>query len=89
MMGLMSDAPLRFHKPILGHGYLTLVDCWGRESIESAVGDEAIIAAARMSTGKGFLGWGELRCSCGTSSVLGKLPHTHCTMLIRLAPITT
>jgi thymidylate synthase (FAD) len=43
---------------VLDHGYLKLVDCWGRDGIESAVGDEAIIAAARMSTGKGFLGWG-------------------------------
>ncbi len=43
---------------LLDHGYLQLVDSWGRESVESAVGDEAIIAAARMSTGKGFLRWG-------------------------------
>lgn len=34
---------------ILDHGYLELVDVWGRE--------ERIIEAARMSTGKGFLGW--------------------------------
>jgi len=38
--------------PILDHGYLTLIDKWGS--------DESIIEAARMSTGKGFLGWGPL-----------------------------
>lgn len=37
-------------KQILDHGYLQLVDQWGSE--------ERIIEAARMSTGKGFLGWG-------------------------------
>ncbi len=34
---------------ILDHGYLELVESWGS--------DERIIEAARMSTGKGFLGW--------------------------------
>lgn len=38
---------------VLDHGYLKLVDKWGSE--------ESIIEAARMSTGKGFLGWGP-RC---------------------------
>lgn len=37
-------------KRILDHGYLRLVESWGS--------DEAIIEAARMSTQKGFLGWG-------------------------------
>ncbi len=37
---------------LLDHGYLELVDCWGS--------DERIVEAARMSTGKGFLGWGPL-----------------------------
>lgn len=36
-------------KPILDHGYLKLIEVWGSE--------EQIIEAARMSTGKGFLGW--------------------------------
>lgn len=36
--------------PILDNGYLMEVESWGS--------DEAIIEAARMSTGKGFLGWG-------------------------------
>jgi len=40
---------------ILDHGSLTLVEAWG--------GDEQIVEAARMSTGKGFLGWGPKACS--------------------------
>lgn len=40
---------------VLDHGYLKLVETWGSE--------ERIIEAARMSTGKGFLGWGPLVCS--------------------------
>jgi thymidylate synthase (FAD) len=35
---------------VLDHGYLSLIETWGSE--------EAIIEAARMSTAKGFLGWG-------------------------------
>lgn len=35
---------------ILDHGYLDLIETWGS--------DERIVEAARMSTGKGFLGWG-------------------------------
>lgn len=35
---------------VLDHGYLGLVEFWGS--------DERIVEAARMSTGKGFLGWG-------------------------------
>ena len=38
---------------ILDHGYLQFIEKWGS--------DEAIIEAARMSTAKGFLGWGA-RC---------------------------
>jgi thymidylate synthase (FAD) len=37
-------------KTILDHGYITPIESWGS--------DERIIEAARMSTGKGFLGWG-------------------------------
>lgn len=37
--------------PLLDQGYLQLVESWGS--------DEAIVCAARMSTGKGFLGWGD------------------------------
>ena len=35
---------------ILDHGYLKLIETWGS--------DERIVEAARMSTNKGFLGWG-------------------------------
>jgi len=35
---------------VLDHGYIKLVESWGS--------DERIIEAARMSTNKGFLGWG-------------------------------
>ncbi len=35
---------------VLDHGYIELVESWGS--------DESIICAARMSTGKGFQGWG-------------------------------
>jgi thymidylate synthase (FAD) len=44
--------------PLLDHGYLELVESWGS--------DEQIIESARMSTGKGFLGWGPKHSvSCG------------------------
>jgi thymidylate synthase (FAD) len=41
---------------ILDYGYLELVESWGS--------DERIIEAARMSTGKGFLGWGPKGWEC-------------------------
>lgn len=37
-------------KQVLDHGYVKFVESWGS--------DESIIEAARMSTNKGFLGWG-------------------------------
>ncbi len=40
--------------PLLDHGYVEVVETWGSE--------ERIIEAARMSTGKGFLGWGVESC---------------------------
>ena len=39
---------------ILDHGYLKYIEHWGS--------DERIIEAARMSTSKGFLGWGPKPC---------------------------
>jgi thymidylate synthase (FAD) len=42
---------------VLDHGYLALVESWGS--------DERIVEAARMSTGKGFLGWGPKCPECG------------------------
>lgn len=41
---------------ILDHGYLKLIEHWGS--------DERIIEAARMSTNKGFLGWGSRCVNC-------------------------
>lgn len=35
---------------VLDHGYVVLIESWGS--------DERVIEAARMSTGKGFQGWG-------------------------------
>lgn len=59
--------------PVLDHGYVTLVESWGS--------DERIIEAARMSTNKGFKGWGgkakdlnQCRClydPCGCPDVVG------------------
>ena len=46
-------------KEILDHGYIEVVDTWGSE--------ERIIEAARMSTGKGFLGWGARCDQCSHS----------------------
>jgi len=37
-------------RSVLDNGYVQLIDVWGS--------DERIVEAARMSTGKGFLGWG-------------------------------
>ncbi len=44
---------------VLDHGYVELVEAWGS--------DERIVEAARMSTNKGFLGWGpNWKCrACG------------------------
>jgi len=43
---------------VLDHGYVQLVEHWGS--------DERIVEAARMSTGKGFLGWKAGPCpTCG------------------------
>lgn len=42
--------------PLLDHGYIQLIDVWGS--------DERIIESARMSTAKGFLGWGPLDKDC-------------------------
>jgi thymidylate synthase (FAD) len=49
---------------VLDHGYVRIIDAWGRLNLEDMPGDEAIIAAARMSTGKGFQGWGPQGLEC-------------------------
>ena len=43
--------------PVLDHGYIQIIRSWGSE--------EEIIEAARMSTNKGFLGWGGDCVECG------------------------
>ena len=57
---------------VLDHGYLKFIESWGS--------DERIIEAARMSTAKGFLGWGgpcpdlphDAECRCkGTGQLPG------------------
>lgn len=55
---------------VLDHGYVELIETWGS--------DERIIEAARMSTDKGFKGWGgEPQCThCG-----GTIPTTDCPAL--------
>jgi thymidylate synthase (FAD) len=52
---------------ILDHGYLELVESWGS--------DESIIEAARMSTGKGFLGWGYPEGICENCHGQGETPR--------------
>lgn len=48
---------------VLDHGYVKFINAWGS--------DETIIEAARMSTDKGFLGWGPRRCECTESHPQG------------------
>lgn len=54
-----------FEKQILDHGYLKLIEVWGS--------DQRIIESARMSTDKGFLGWGP---KCPSGACAG-VPVTH------------
>lgn len=60
------QAALTFN--VLDHGYLKYIDNWGS--------DEQVIEAARMSTGKGFLGWGPFQCDCVTPGAA--LPLSEC-----------
>lgn len=46
---------------ILDHGYVSLIESWGS--------DERIIESARMSTAKGFLGWGPFCSKCDVPMV--------------------
>ncbi len=46
----MEDLMQKVQVQVLDEGYVRLVDAWGS--------DQAIIEGARMSTDKGFLGWG-------------------------------
>lgn len=57
---------------VLDHGYIQLIETWGS--------DQRIVESARMSTGKGFLGWDPGPCeSCGGSGMA-----THTTELFEL-----
>ena len=59
-----DPAPELFERvKLLDHGYMEFVEHWGS--------DERIVEAARMSTGKGFLGWGE--CECEMCNGRGKV----------------
>lgn len=49
----MSNLPL-VRISVLDHGYVEIIEHWGS--------DERIIESARMSVGKGFLGWGPKEC---------------------------
>lgn len=51
---------------VLDHGYVSLVESWGS--------DERIIESARMSTDKGFEGWGPHRQTCAWLCTEGVLP---------------
>ncbi len=63
-------------KKILDHGYLKLIDSMGT--------DETIVESARMSTGKGFLGWyweedtyaDSICTNCRTQHLVKDLPWT-------------
>lgn len=50
-------------RALLGGGYIELVESWGS--------DERIVEAARMSTAKGFLGWGPRCVECGYAKECG------------------
>jgi thymidylate synthase (FAD) len=52
---------------VLDHGYLEPIEHWGS--------DERIVEAARMSTGKGFLGWGGYECPDGVIGPEGGKEH--------------
>lgn len=57
------------HTKILDHGYLKLIETWGS--------DERIVEAARMSTGKGFIGWGSKCEACGGFDTQPQEPGTY------------
>lgn len=54
---------------VLG-GYLKLITVWGS--------DEGIVETARMSTGKGFLGWGPKCILCEAVALNGEYPRSAC-----------
>lgn len=68
---------------VLDCGYLDVIETWGS--------DERIVEAARMSTGKGFLGWGPKCPACGCAHPCGvgvMDPNTCRTCGVTVAPIS-
>lgn len=57
----MTTEKFQARSQVLDHGYVSLVESWGSE--------EQIIEAARMSTGKGFQGWGPKCIRCGSTDM--------------------
>lgn len=55
---------------VLDNGYVRTVEAWGS--------DERIVEAARMSTDKGFLGWGPFCPDCKKTVVLGEPRCVNC-----------
>lgn len=68
-MRAMPGVDQRAEYSVLDHGYLHVVEYWGS--------DQRIIESARMSTDKGFLGWGPKceTCSCNVGYTAGQ---EHC-----------
>lgn len=54
---------------VLDHGYVKLIETWGS--------DDRIIESARMSTGKGFDGWGGLCGECSGRTVMVGQPNPY------------
>lgn len=63
---------------VLDHGYLEVVGTWGSE--------EGIIEAARMSTGKGFKGWGPKCRGCGGDTSIGEHLANDCPEDVGIEP---
>lgn len=59
---------MALERQLLDHGYIKVIESWGS--------DQAIIEAARMSTGKGFLGWDPGKCpTCDGMGFIQKNDH--------------
>jgi thymidylate synthase (FAD) len=56
--------------PVLDHGYVRFIESYGS--------DERIVEAARMSTAKGFLGWGPICSWCGCPQVRARSEGVQC-----------
>lgn len=69
---ITTGQPISNPVKVLDQGYCSLIEGWGS--------DEQIIAAARMSTSKGFQGWGELEtcdeCNGRGFREYGSAPNT-------------